>query len=142
MTKIKINQCQIRRKAEFATLYNLICKGNFIQFRADKFTILILSIISFLQKFVMKNLQYILVPSMFQQLIESFYSNEWCSNKKVLEIADNWLTLSPVRSVYGEYVTHESHLSIFKRIWGTSEDTSSPKLLHQIISSKMQNRPK
>lgn len=142
MTEIKRKQCRIRRKIEFATLYNLVCKGNFISFRADKFTVVLLSIISFLQKFIMKTLQYIPLSSIFSKLIERFHSNEWCSNKKVLEVADSRLTLSPVRSVYRACVTHESHLSLFKRILGTSKDTSSPKLLHQSICSKTQNGPK
>lgn len=55
---------------------------------------------------------------------------EWCSSNKALEVADNQLILSPVRSVYSECVTHESYLSVLKIIWEATKDTSSPKLMH------------
>jgi len=50
---------------------------------------------------------------------------EWGSNKKFLEAADSWLPLSPARPVYREYLVYGSHLSVFKRILGTSKDTRS-----------------
>lgn len=63
---------------------------------------------------------------------------EWCSNKKALEVADNPLILSPVRSVYSERVTHESHLSVLKRIWEITgyQLSKAVALKHQFKNNK------
>lgn len=63
---------------------------------------------------------------------------EQCSNKNALEVADNQLILNPVRSVYSDCVTHESHLSVLKRIWEITRHQLSKAvaLKHQLKNNK------
>lgn len=78
------------------------------------------------------------VYSTFIHLLETSRKfPEWCSNKKALEVADNQLILSPVRSVYSKCVTHESHLSVLKRIW---EELKTPALQSCCVKALVQKQ--